>query len=45
MLPVLNAQDAFPFFIAGLDPAQTNIYEMDLADLYVEVGTACPTCT
>lgn len=40
--PSWNAQEAFPFFIAGLDPAQINIYEKNLADLYVEIAGALP---
>lgn len=40
--PSWNAEEAFPYWITGLDPGQIDIFEMDLADLYVEIGDALP---
>jgi len=40
--PSWNAEEAFPLWIAGLDPDEIDIYEMNLADLYAEIGGALP---
>jgi hypothetical protein len=41
--PSWNAEEAFPFWISSLNPDETDIYSMNLADLYTEIATAVPT--
>jgi hypothetical protein len=41
--PSWNAEQAFPYWIGSLDPDRVDIFEMNLADLYVEIASALPS--